>query len=182
MYHIAKAKKKENIIEYLLFMWQMEDLLRGVKFDIEALQHEILAGISDEKSREESLNWFKVLAEEMKSDDVMVSGHHRETYELLNELQMLQQTLMTVLGDEKFKASYGAAKPLLDEFRQKTERIPRGDIEIALTAIYGMLTLKLAGKTVSPETRAAVEVFSKYLRHLASAYRDMKAGTLPMNN
>ena len=34
---IARQKRKENIAEYLLYMWQMEDLVRSFKCDIEAI-------------------------------------------------------------------------------------------------------------------------------------------------
>ena len=30
---IARQKRKENIAEYLLYMWQVEDLIRANKFD-----------------------------------------------------------------------------------------------------------------------------------------------------
>ena len=35
---IASQKKKENIAEYLLYMWQIEDLIRVYKLDIDAIQ------------------------------------------------------------------------------------------------------------------------------------------------
>ena len=34
---IARQKRKENIAEYLLYMWQVEDLIRANKFDIHTL-------------------------------------------------------------------------------------------------------------------------------------------------
>jgi hypothetical protein len=182
MFHIAAQKKRENIAEYLIFMWQMEDLLRGVDFDVEKLNDTILAAIEDEDQRADSKRWFQKLAAEMRSDKAEVSGHHRETYELLSELHLLQNTMLTVINDERFRTAYFAAKPLVDEFRLKADKIPKGDVETALTATYGFLTLRLAGKKISEETRAAVRVIAEYLAQLASAYRDLHAGKLPLNN
>jgi hypothetical protein len=182
MIKIAAAKKKQNIAEYLLFMWQMEDLLRGVKFDVQRLESQVLSAIEDEQERLESLRWFEKLASEMKSAGLEVSGHHADTYDILNELQLLQQTLMTVIDDPEFKEAYNRAKPIINEFRTKTERVPQSDAETALTGIYGVLTLKLAGKTISPETQSAVDAFAKYMALLAKAYRQMKTGELPLNN
>lgn len=34
---IAEIKYKENIAEYILYLWQMQDLLRAVQFDVDAL-------------------------------------------------------------------------------------------------------------------------------------------------
>ncbi len=182
MQQIAAEKKKQNIAEYLLFMWQMEDLVRGLDFDLKRLLDEILVSVEDDGERHQNIIWFQKLVKEMKDAGLEVSGHHSETYEILNELQMLQHTMMTVINDPDFQKKYAEAQPLIEEFRQKTEKIPRSDAETALTAIYGVLTLRLAGKEISPETRAAVDIFSKYMAALASAYRAMKTGHLPLNN
>ena len=34
---IAKQKRRENIAEYVLYMWQLEDLIRAYNFDIDAM-------------------------------------------------------------------------------------------------------------------------------------------------
>ncbi len=182
MLHIVKEKKAENIAEYLLFMWQMEDLLRGVDFDIMKIDEQILGAMDDEEMRNENLVWFSKLAREMQAEDVKVSGHHHESNEILGEMMLVQQALLTTIDDKAFKKAYAEAKPFLDEFKLKTDKIPRNDIETALTAVYGVLTLKLAKKTVSPETRAAVDKFSAYIRSLTRAYHLMREGKIPLNN
>lgn len=35
---IASQKKKENIAEYLLYMWQIEDIIRAYGLDIDQIQ------------------------------------------------------------------------------------------------------------------------------------------------
>lgn len=182
MLHIAKQKKTTNIAEYLLYMWQMEDLLRGVQFDLLKIDEEVLADISDEEIRNQNLVWFSNLAKEMREKNIQTSGHLPETYDILNELNLVQQTLLTGINDPEFKKVYSEAKPLLEEFKLKTDKTPRGDIETALTAIYGVLTLRLAEKEISPETRAAVQKFSEYIRLLTKAYHLMLIGKLPMRN
>lgn len=182
MHYIAEAKRKTNVAEYLLYMWQMEDLLRGLDFDFETLETRILSGIEEEQQRRESAVWFAGLIKAMKTQGLQTSGHLSETYELISELQLLQHTLSTVIGDAEFKKILTKVQPLLAEFRTKTDKVPKSDIETALTAMYGYLSLKLASKKVSDETEEAVKVFGAYLAHLSKAYRDMKSGQLPMNN
>lgn len=181
MRRVVSEKKEENIAEYLLYLWQMEDLLRAVDFDIAKLDDRLLSEL-DEKQRLENKQWFSTFAAEMRSEKVEVSGHHHTTDEVLNELMLLQQALLTTIDDKEFKKGYADAKPLLDEFKLKTDKTPRSDIETALTAIYGVLTLKLAKKSISPETRAAVNIFSAYIRMLTRNYHLVKAGKLPLNN
>ena len=35
--YIAQRKRKENIAEYILYLWQLEDLLRALQFSPEAI-------------------------------------------------------------------------------------------------------------------------------------------------
>ena len=40
---VAKQKRKENIAEYLLYMWQVEDLIRANQFDIDSIRRNVIA-------------------------------------------------------------------------------------------------------------------------------------------
>lgn len=181
MQSIAAKKKEENIIEYLLFMWQMEDLLRSVDFNLEELSTKVLSDL-DTEDQIRNKSWFKGLADEMIKSSLQVSGHLSETFELLNELQVLEKTMVTIIRDESFIKSREVAKPIINEFKTKLDSIPRSDIEVGITALYGVLTLKLARKEVKQETSEAIGKISSFLRELSKAYRSMKAGTLPLNN
>lgn len=72
---IASQKKKENIAEYLLYMWQIEDLIRVYKLDIDAIQKYIIDpyDISDEKKKE-MRDWYESLIEMMRSEGVEKRG------------------------------------------------------------------------------------------------------------
>ena len=39
---IAKRKRKENIAEYLLYMWQIEDIIRANNLDIESIRKNVI--------------------------------------------------------------------------------------------------------------------------------------------
>ena len=40
---IALSKRKENIAEYILYLWQLEDLLRALQFSPEAIYSTLIA-------------------------------------------------------------------------------------------------------------------------------------------
>lgn len=46
---IAQKRRKENIVEYLLYMWQIEDLIRANQFDINLIDERVIAqyGVTD---------------------------------------------------------------------------------------------------------------------------------------
>lgn len=39
---IARRKRKENIAEYLLYMWQVEDLIRANNFDMDSIRRTVV--------------------------------------------------------------------------------------------------------------------------------------------
>ena len=41
---IARQKKKENIAEYLLYMWQVEDIIRACGGDMNLIRQRIIDG------------------------------------------------------------------------------------------------------------------------------------------
>ena len=40
---IAQLKRKENIAEYLLYMWQIEDIIRANKLDIDLIEKNLIS-------------------------------------------------------------------------------------------------------------------------------------------
>jgi hypothetical protein len=169
MLAISEKKKSENIAEYILYMWQMEDLLRGLDFNIHHVESQVLAGLNEEQQKE-NLAWFKMLAREMDDESVRVSGHHHSSVEVMGKLVFLQNKLLSIGSNEAFTKAYKEAKPVLQEFRSKSEQIPMNEIETAFTALYGMLTLRISGKEISQETLAGIQKISTYLGQLSKAY------------
>lgn len=73
----ASAKKKENIAEYLLYMWQIEDIIRASQLDIDRIQHEIIdqySGLTDEQ-RKQLRDWYESLIDMMRTEGVTEKGH-----------------------------------------------------------------------------------------------------------
>ena len=55
---IANKKRKENIAEYLLYMWQVEDLIRANGCDIDRVEQNIISLYgADPKTHAEIKDW-----------------------------------------------------------------------------------------------------------------------------
>ena len=55
---IAKQLKEKNIAEYLLYMWQVEDLLRANELDIENIKKTIIDHYQlDDTQKSELTRW-----------------------------------------------------------------------------------------------------------------------------
>ncbi|MBR3702934.1 MAG: DUF4924 family protein, partial [Alistipes sp.] len=56
---IAQSKRKENIAEYILYLWQIEDLLRALQFSPEAIYSQLVAPRQvDEEQKHLFLLWY----------------------------------------------------------------------------------------------------------------------------
>jgi hypothetical protein len=56
---IAQAKRKENIAEYILYLWQLEDLLRALQFSPEAIYSQLIAPRQvEEEQKHIYLLWY----------------------------------------------------------------------------------------------------------------------------
>ncbi|MEO0405355.1 MAG: DUF4924 family protein, partial [Bacteroidota bacterium] len=97
----AEQKKSENIIEYLLYVWQMEDMLRALKFDLDAVEN-VLKVQYDEEQLDQEIEWFETLGKSMHMEKLEKKGHISEVLELMNELSYLHITLLNVFQDTKY--------------------------------------------------------------------------------
>jgi len=56
---IAQQKLKDNIAEYILYMWQVEDMIRACNMDIEVIQERIVNPmVDDEDIRKQIRSWY----------------------------------------------------------------------------------------------------------------------------
>lgn len=173
---IAEIKYKENIAEYILYLWQMQDLLRAVQFDVDALDGFIRSYLSNEDRVALEKEWFGQLAITMQKEQVQKKGSISELSELIGELNFLHQTLTTLLKDKEYMEVYASIQEPLSEYRKRSNVDQLTDVEMCLTALYGLLMLRLQKKNVSEETQEAMQVFSRWIGKLSGHYHAMKRG------
>lgn len=169
----ASIKKRENIAEYLLYMWQIEDLIRANGLDIDKIQEFIIDKYTNlsEEQRKEMREWYESLIDMMRREGVTESGHLQLNKNVIISLDDLSRRL---LADTKF-ASYSAqfyhTLPIIVELRAKAGDKKVGEIETCFNALYGLLMLRLQGKEISEETTQAAAQISKFLALLSHYYK-----------
>jgi hypothetical protein len=173
---LAAKKLRENVSEYIIFLWQMEDLLRAVHFDADALDQFIHSYAPDTRAFESEKEWFNGLVSSMRKDGVEQKGHVSEIHELVFELNYLHNTLLNIVRDKSYSDSYLQAQPNIKEYLQRTDGKSTNDVEVCLTALYGLMVLRLRKEPISTETEAAMKTFSSLLAKLSHHYRLMKQG------
>lgn len=169
----ASAKKRENIAEYLLYMWQIEDLIRANKLDIDKIQSSIIDKYKDltPEQKKEMRDWYESLIDMMRMEGVADSGHLQLNKNVIIALDDLHRRL---LSDPKF-AAYSAqfyhTLPIIVELRAKAGENKAGEIETCFNALYGILMLRLQGKEISEETAQPASQISKFLALLSHYYK-----------
>jgi Domain of unknown function (DUF4924) len=171
---LAEKKKKQSIAEYVLFMWQMEDLVRAVNFDSGELEAFIRSYIPGPEAFESEREWFQGLMQQMKREKLEKKGHLSDVHELMFELNFLHGTLLSIIKDKTYIELHRQAQPFLAEYAERAGKNPNNDVEAALVALYGLLLLRLKKEPVSPATEEAMKTFSSMLARLSYQYQKMK--------
>lgn len=180
---IALQKKQENIAEYLLYMWQVEDLLRACQLDEQKIEqllvgrYKNLEGITDVQL-EQTRQWYVQLRDMMLTEGHRDSGHLQITQNVLIDLTDLHLHLLKQGQDAIYTSCFYSTLPYIVELRGKEGEEKVGELETCFTALYGLLLLRMQKKEVSDQTQVAMNQISKFLGLLSEKYKEWKAGDL----
>lgn len=178
---IARKKKQDNIAEYLLYMWQMEDILRANQLDINRVKENIIDKYDQpDDVKAEMTEWYQNLIDMMKLEGITENGHLQINRNVIIDLTDLHLRLLNNSEESEYISSYYKTLPFIVELRSKSEDKTIPEIETCFSALYGFLMLRLQHKEVSGETQAAISQISSLLRLLALKYKQEKEGKLEL--
>lgn len=178
---VARQKRKENIAEYLLYMWQVEDLIRANNFDLDSINRTIVAHYDQpEEVKQEISRWYEELIGMMRSEGVMEKGHIQLNKNVVISLTDLHLRLLRSPKEMVYGAAYYKTLPYIVQLRAKSggEELP--ELETCFSAVYGYLIMRMQGKQVSAETIEGIKQISSFLAILAGKYREDMEGTLTL--
>ena len=165
---IASRKRKENVAEYILYMWQIEDLIRANNCDIELIDKNIIRKFNlPDDQRKEMKEWYESLIDMMRREGVTQSGHLQINKNILNQLVQLHQTLLADPSFPEYTAEFYKTLPFIVELRSKEGDNKSGEIETCFTALYGMLLMRLQQKEMTKETQEAIKQISRFISVLS---------------
>jgi hypothetical protein len=171
---VAQQKRKENIVEYLLYMWQVEDLIRACRFDIDRIDKQIISQYDQpEDVKNEIRTWYDGLMDMMRREGITEQGHIRKHKNIVMELTELHQRLLSDAQETVYKSLYYKTLPSIVQLRSKSGGNEVTEIETCLTAVYGFLLLKLQHKEIGEETANAVKQIGALLAFLAAKYNEL---------
>ena len=144
--------KKENIAEYILYLWQMEDYLRAFPQQANATQE------------------LHDLNEMMHREGIVEGGHLQLAQNALSELEELHSRLLQ--EDAIYRAAIIRLTPSLNLLKAKTDRPTMSDIEACLLLLYQIMLLRLQKREITPQTTSVQQQATQLLQFLSKTYHD----------
>ncbi|MBQ2363932.1 MAG: DUF4924 family protein [Alistipes sp.] len=176
---IALQKRKENIAEYILYLWQIEDLLRALQFSPEAIYSTLVARIegADEQQKENIFNWYMQIVELLRKEGKEEKGHLEHTLHLIADLHNLHLQLMKLPAGDHYRLTYSRMAAEIPQLRTILDDSDISDTELAFRALYAAMLYRIkgGGERAIEDTLA---VISPTIGELAAIYGKVERGEL----
>ena len=174
---IAQEKRKSNIAEYVLYMWQVEDLIRAYHFKMDLIETHIISQFKQpEKIRQEIRNWYANIIVMMHEEGIRDKGHLGIVKGIVSQMNDLHIRLLHQNNDGQYLNYYNQAKINIDDLKSKLPDSNINDIETCFDGLYGLLLLRLKGMEINQETETAMQTFSNLLAILALRFKQIEEG------
>ncbi len=178
---IAQEKRKSNIAEFILYMWQIEDLIRSLEFDIARIEEAVIRKYSlPRETMDEIRIWYNNLVTLMLEEQLQEKGHMSFLRQLIGKLNDIHLRLLQSPAEKKYQQIYRRARNNILDFMKRSPRPFSSEIEACLTGLYGYLMLRLRNAGISSETRDAMTSFSNLLAALSTRFREVEEGSLKL--
>ena len=178
---VSKQLKENNIAEYLLYMWQVEDLIRANALDMERIKKTLVIPAHLDAEREAQLvEWYENLIEMIRLEGVSERGHLQINKNIITLLTDLHLQLLKSTKFPFYSAAYYKALPFIVELRTQGDNRNHSELENCFEALYGLLLLKLQKRDISEGTLQASKAISQLLGLLSDYYKKDRAGELEL--
>lgn len=144
--------KIDNIAEYILYLWQMEDVIRACPEMVQS---------NPELAEIEAM---------MRSEGVLEKGHIQLAVNALSEMEDLHAELYET--EAPYHSALLKLQPSLNLLKAKTFTPTMSDIEMMFVFLHGIMMLHLQHKEISADTQALQQQITSVLSFLSRIYRD----------
>lgn len=171
---IAQELRKNSIAEYLLYMWQVEDIIRAYGCSLSRIRKEYIDSFElDDEQKEEELDWWGNLVRMMNQEGCREQGHLQINKIVVQDLTELHAQLLQSSKFPFYNTEYYKVMPFIVELRNRGDK-DLTEIETCLNALYGVMMLRLQHKDISPDTKHAIDEITTFLGMLSDYYKKDK--------
>ncbi len=179
---IARAKRRENIAEYILYLWQLEDLLRALQFSPEAIFSTLIAPRKDipEEQKHLFLLWYLDLVNLLQQEGKEEKGHLEHTLHLIRDLHDLHLQLMKLPAGEHYRKTYARLEPELPRLRTVLGNPGMSDTELCFRALYAAMLYRIKGEGDKSAVTDTLEFISPVIGSLADLHGKVERGEIDL--
>ena len=172
--YIAQQLRKNNIAEYLLYMWQVEDLLRAYECSLSRVRRKYIDRFNyTDEQKEEMTDWYGDLIRMMNQEGCREHGHLQINRVVMQQLMELNAQLLSSTKFPFYTSEYYKVLPYIVELR-KRGNAEEPEIETCFNALYGTMMLRLQKKEISPDTSHAIKEITTFIGMLSDYYKKDK--------
>ena len=199
---VAKELRKKSISEYLLYMWQVEDIIRAFGCSLPAIEKNYISKFDyTDEQKEEETDWYGNLVRMMNAEGKREQGHLQINQVVMDDLVDLHKRLLDSNRYPFYSAEYYKVLPFIVEIRSKNKRAEakikeegsteaplieanenESEIETCFDVLYGIMLLRLQKKPITPETEHAVKEITTFIGMLSDYYQQDKEGKLKFDD
>lgn len=175
---IALTKRKENIAEYVLYLWQLEDLLRALQFSPEAVYSTLIAPRKelDEQQKSAFLIWYMDIANLLRQEGKEEKGHLEHTLHLIRDLHDLHLQLLKLPLGDRYRTLFARLEPELPRLRALVGNPGMSDTELCFRALYAAMLYRIKGEGDRSAVAETIELVSPVVAELAVLYGKVERG------
>lgn len=196
---VANQLIKRNRAEYLLYMWQVEDILRLFSCNVDVIEREYLTRFQvPDETLTEMREWYANLCEMMRAEGKTERGHLQINENVIIGLADLNAQLLASEKFPYFKQMYYKVLPYVVQLRakhaqehlaategasaagnvQSVENEDADELRLLFEVLYGVMLLRLQQKPITDETALAAKDITAFLGQLSDYWKAEKAGEL----
>lgn len=180
--YISQELRKRNIAEYLLYMWQVEDIIRAYGCSLARIRREYIDRFDyTDEQKEEMADWYGNLVRMMNSEGCRENGHLQINKIVIQQLSELSAELLASSNFPFYNSEYYKVLPFIVELRKRGADKEENEIETCFNALYGVMMLRLQNKPVSPDTEYAIKEITTFIGMLNDYYMKDKQGELKLD-
>lgn len=192
----AKQKRRENIAEYILYLWQLEDMLRALELSPEKIYSTLVEPHAelDQEQKQALFFWYMDMVNLLRTEGKEKAGHLEHTLHLVADLDDLHRHLLaSPVGKEQgYDKVFAALAPELPRLKAAmagdSDMAADGisDMEACFRALYLAMLYRLKGAGEQGETaeqryvRDVLEVVSPVVARLAAIHGAAERGELDL--
>lgn len=180
---IAKQKRADNIAEYILYLWQLEDLLRALNFDAGRIYAALIEPQEklDEDQKQMVLFWYIDIINLLKTEGKDVTGHLEHTIHLISDLNDLHLILLKndISVAASYRKKYESVKGEFPKIKSQFKDGEISDIEACFRVLYSVVLLRLKGEE-KEYINDVIELISPLIAELAMINKKAEAGEIDL--